>query len=110
MFVFQEESFVEICKCLLPVTDCSGDAATSECALTIINGYLGSGTHYEKYNSWRDSNTRLNWYGAQPEQGTYYGVPAQGSPMVWTTNVVGQVGYQPINMLVNVSNKTWSSK
>ncbi|XP_077867624.1 alpha-amylase-like [Saccoglossus kowalevskii] len=38
-----------------------------------------------KYNSWK-TNEYLDWYGAESNQGEYNGVPADGSPMVWTTD------------------------
>jgi len=76
---------------------CTENAATSPCAISIRHGYLGTGAHYEKYNSWRIGSTRLNWYGGQPDQELYYGQPAQGSPAVWTTNDPTHPGYQPLN-------------
>lgn len=76
---------------------CSADPETSTCAISMESAWLGSGIHYEKHNAWRQGNTKLNWQGSQANQGKYYGMPAQGSPLVWTTNEQGQAGYQPVN-------------
>ena len=87
-------AFMRVC------VGCTDDASVSPCAVSIEYASLGSGTHYEKVNAWSKGSTRLNWYGAQQGQGAYYGQPAQGAPAVWTTNVPGQPGYQPVNRSV----------
>lgn len=76
---------------------CTEDAETSACAVYISTNSLGDTPHYDKYNSWRYGNSKLNWYGAQAGQGTYQGTPAEGTPMAWTTNKGGDPGYQPDN-------------
>ena len=43
------------------------------------------------------SDTKLDWYGAQVGQGTYNGIPAAGSPAVWTTTDPNHPGFQPDN-------------
>ncbi|KAG7177939.1 Pancreatic alpha-amylase-like [Homarus americanus] len=58
---------------------------------------LGTGYHYEKYDAWRVGDTKLDWYGAQIGQGKYDGRPAEGSPLVWTTNDPNAAEYQPLN-------------
>jgi len=78
--------------------ECTGDSdATSECAIPIKIRSLGSDDHYDAYNAWMINDTHLDWWGAQPDQGKYPGVEAQGTGLVWTTNYIGQQGYQPLN-------------
>ncbi|XP_064105510.1 alpha-amylase-like [Macrobrachium nipponense] len=76
---------------------CTETAETDPCAITQETNSLGSETHYEKYNSWRVGDTKLDWFGAQPGQGTYSGQGAEGSPLAWTTNTPGAAGYQELN-------------
>lgn len=76
---------------------CTQDAATSKCAIPISVRSLGTTTHYDKYNSWSAGDTKLDWYGAQPGQGSYMGQPASGTPLAWTTNVQTNAGYQALN-------------
>ncbi|KAK3885398.1 hypothetical protein Pcinc_010396 [Petrolisthes cinctipes] len=61
---------------------------------------LGTIQHYEKYNAWRVGDTRLDWSGAQPGQDVYQGIPAEGTPLVWTTNNVLSPGYQELNTVL----------
>jgi len=77
---------------------CTDDAETSACAIYINTNSMGDTAHYDPYNSWRYGNSKFNWYGAQVGQGAYQGIPAEGTPMVWTTNKGGQSGYQPDNI------------
>jgi alpha-amylase len=77
---------------------CSSDAATSACAIYISHNSLGTTSHYDKYNAWRVNNDKLNWYGAQPNQGTYQGTKAAGTPTAWTSNNPSSPGYQPDNV------------
>lgn len=73
------------------------DAETSPCAISISVNSLGSGDPYLSYNAYRLNDTKLDWYGAQVNQGTYLGKPASGTPMAWTTNVPTAPEYQPLN-------------
>ncbi|CAG0879313.1 unnamed protein product [Darwinula stevensoni] len=65
---------------------CTEDAATSACAISMTTNSLGETAHYSKYNSWREGDTKLDWYGVQPGQGTSNGQPADGTPLAWTSN------------------------
>ncbi|CAG0902207.1 unnamed protein product [Darwinula stevensoni] len=76
---------------------CEEDAETSECAISITTNSLGETAHYEKYNSWREGDTKLDWYGVQTGQGTFNGQPADGSPLAWTSHLTASPGYQPLN-------------
>lgn len=75
---------------------------TDPCAIKMYTNTLGTIEHYEKYNSWRVGDTRLDWGGAQDGQGNYQGMLAQGTPLVWTTNNVLSPGFQELNTLVAV--------
>ncbi|CAG0880034.1 unnamed protein product [Cyprideis torosa] len=76
---------------------CSEDAATSACAIDISTRSLGETEHYSKYNSWREEDNKLDWYGAERSQGTYNGQSAEGSPLAWTSSSSGSPGYQELN-------------
>lgn len=83
-----------------PPTGCSQDAETDPCAIDITTNSLGTTTHYDKYNSWREGDTRLDWMGAQVSQGTYGGQAASGTPLAWTSSTPSNPGYQQLNTLV----------
>ena len=76
---------------------CHSDPETDPCSMSIEHNPLGTGDHYEKYNAWRQGDTKLNWYGAMEGQGDYQGIEAAGTPCVWTTNQLGHPGYQEDN-------------
>ena len=58
---------------------------------------LGGTHHYDKYNAWSVGDTVLDWYGAEDNQGKYMNLPAQGTPMAWTSNNPLSPGYQSLN-------------
>ncbi|XP_064112999.1 alpha-amylase-like isoform X2 [Macrobrachium nipponense] len=76
---------------------CTEDVATDPCAIDMESNSLGETDHYNKYNSWRLGDTRLDWRGAEPGQGIYQGQAAFGSPMAWTSNQPGSPGFQRLN-------------
>jgi len=76
---------------------CTSAASTSACAIPIISSSLGTTAHYDKYNAWRVGDSKLDWYGGEPGQGSYQGSQAQGTPTVWTSNLASSPGYQPDN-------------
>nr|QJE50400.1 alpha amylase-related protein [Diaphanosoma celebensis] len=76
---------------------CTQDAATSNCAIPIAVRSLGATSHYDKYNAWSVGDSKLDWYGAQPGQGSYMGQAASGTPLAWTTNAPSNAGYQALN-------------
>lgn len=39
----------------------------------------------------------MDWYGAEPGQGTYLGEAAGGTPLAWSTNEIGHPYWQPLN-------------
>lgn len=82
---------------------CTSVASTSACAIPIRRGQQTSGSHYAKYNAWSVNDNYLDWYGAEQNQGRYNGAVAEGTPAVWTTNVVGSPGYSKLNTLVFMS-------
>ncbi|XP_045603585.2 alpha-amylase isoform X2 [Procambarus clarkii] len=77
--------------------DCKPDAESDPCSLDITVNKLGTNEHYDKYNAWRQGDTKLDWYGAQEGQGNYNGVQAFGTPLVWTTNNPSAPEYQELN-------------
>lgn len=68
------------------------------CAIPITTRSLGTSTHYDGYNDWRDGDNYLDWHGAEPNQGYHNGMPAAGTPSAWTTNDYNHPGYQDLNM------------
>ncbi|CAG2253198.1 AMY [Mytilus edulis] len=76
---------------------CQHTAAASACAIPIKSHDLGSSDHFAKYNAWRQGDSYLDWYGAEPGQGDYHGQTPQGTPAVWTTNQPGKPGYNELN-------------
>jgi alpha-amylase len=76
---------------------CTDDAATSRCAVAIEHAELGTGYHYEKYNDWKEGDSKLDWYGMEEGQGTWQGMFPEGTPAVWTTTDNTHPGYQPDN-------------
>ncbi|KAK3852672.1 hypothetical protein Pcinc_040753 [Petrolisthes cinctipes] len=76
---------------------CTSDTETDPCAIDITTNSLGTTSHYDKYNSWRVGDTKLDWNGAQTAQGSYSGQVASGTPLAWTSNSQGSPGYQDLN-------------
>ena len=76
---------------------CTEDATTDPCAVAIELASLGSDPHYEKYDAWREGDSHLDWFGAEPGQGSYQGMSSEGTPMAWTTDDNSHPGYQPDN-------------
>ncbi|XP_046454250.1 alpha-amylase-like isoform X3 [Daphnia pulex] len=70
---------------------------TSTCAIDFQMKSLGASSHYDKYNSWSTGDSRLDWYGAEPGQGSYVGQTAEGTPLAWTSNSASSPGYQSLN-------------
>lgn len=44
------------------------------------------GNQWEKYNAWSNGDTKLDWNGAQTEQGKFNNWNAMGTPAAWTTD------------------------
>jgi alpha-amylase len=78
---------------------CQGDSAasTSKCAVPLVHKTNVSLEDFRSYLSWAQSDRYLDWFGAETDQGTYDGIGALGTPLVWTTNKPGQMGYYPLN-------------
>ena len=55
------------------------------------------GDYYAKVQSWSKGDNFLDWQGAEPGQGTFGGLPAGGTPAVWTTNDTSHSGYSQFN-------------
>ena len=51
---------------------CNPDVAVDACAVEIIHKEQ-SGSHFDKYSAWAEGDTHLDWYGAEPGQGSYQG-------------------------------------
>ncbi|CAL4159318.1 unnamed protein product, partial [Meganyctiphanes norvegica] len=77
---------------------CEEPAVTDPCALPMLMRSLGDSSHYDEYNAWRLRDMHLDWWGVEAGQGDYIGIPAEGSPMAWTTNDGTQPGYQHLNV------------
>jgi alpha-amylase len=79
--------------------NCNGDtsAATSNCAVPIVTKTNVSFEDFRSYFNWAQEDDYLDWFGNEPNQGTYDGIIANGTPIVWTTNKQGQFGYNPLN-------------
>lgn len=76
---------------------CTEDVTTDPCAIDITTNSLGTTTHYDGYNSWREGDTKLDWFGAEAGQGTFGGQEASGSPLAWTSSTESNPGYQALN-------------
>ncbi|KAK3099826.1 hypothetical protein FSP39_010394 [Pinctada imbricata] len=76
---------------------CSQDVNSNPCAIPIHSRDVGTGKHYEGYNTWKTGDNYLDWYGAEPGQSSYHGQVPMGTPAVWTTNQVGRDGYTDLN-------------
>jgi len=78
---------------------CQGDssASASKCAIPVVHRTNVSVDDFQAYLSWSQSDQYLDWFGGEANQGTYDGIVAQGTPLVWTTNQQGQLGYHPLN-------------
>ena len=81
----------------LYVAGCTTDAATSPCAVPLRHRAMGTGVYFAKVNAWSKGDNFLNWYGAEPGQGSFGGLPAEGTPAVWTTNDPSHPGYSEFN-------------
>ena len=51
---------------------CTPDVTNDACAVNIIHA-AQSGSHFDKYSAWSEGDTHLDWYGAEPGQGSYEG-------------------------------------
>ncbi|EFX66440.1 hypothetical protein DAPPUDRAFT_229423 [Daphnia pulex] len=80
-----------------PICQDDQDAESSTCAISIQTNSLGNGVPWAKYDAWRVGDTKLDWFGAQPGQGTYMGTTAFGTPLAWTTSNSAKPEYQPLN-------------
>lgn len=76
---------------------CTDDVSTDPCAIGITTNSLGTTDHYNKYNSWREGDVHLDWFGVEPGQGTYGGAEASGSPLAWTSSDPSSPGHQDLN-------------
>ena len=52
---------------------------------------------FTTYSDWEQGDNFLDWWGPEPAQGTHNGLKAAGTPMAYSTNVKGNVAYQPLN-------------
>jgi len=66
--------------------ECNTDA--SQCSIPIRDrlSTMPDTPHYAAYRAWAVGDTKLDWQGAEPGQGTFNGQNAGGSPTAWTTN------------------------
>jgi len=95
---FGEELFIRGGISEFQRAGCTDDARTSECALDIRVRSVGSGDGFAAYNAYKNGDQKLDWYGAENNQGTYHGQQAEGTAMMWTTN-------DKENQLYNAFNK-----
>ena len=62
---------------------------------------LGTDPGFDGYNAWRIGDTKLDWDGAEPGQGSHVlggvTIPPLGTPLVWSTNDDTNPLYQPLN-------------
>ncbi|KAA0192641.1 hypothetical protein HAZT_HAZT001197 [Hyalella azteca] len=77
---------------------CDTDEVTGDaCAIPMRTRLLGTIDHYDGYNAWRAGDNFLDWHGAEAGQGSFYGAPAEGTPLVWTTSNILSPAYQELN-------------
>jgi alpha-amylase len=75
---------------------CTQDANTSPCAIPIRHNTIVP-ANFTTYIDWSVGDYHLDWYGAEVGQGAYLGQAAAGTPLAWSTNKVGALGYQELN-------------
>ncbi|XP_052722542.1 alpha-amylase-like [Crassostrea angulata] len=74
---------------------CTDNPVTSPCSIPIRHS--PEPTYSPAVNAWKVGDNYLDWYGAEPGQGSYGGSQATGSPALWTTNQKGVAEYSPLN-------------
>lgn len=74
---------------------CTDNPVTSPCSIPIRHS--PEPTYSGAVNAWKVGDNYLDWYGAEPGQGSYGGSQATGSPALWTTNQKGVAEYSPLN-------------
>lgn len=82
------------------VTGCVPEAKSDPCAIPIRDRDEGTSQHLDAYNTWRVGDDHLDWYGSESGQGRFNGQEAQGTPGIWTTNLLGKHGYSHFNRYV----------
>lgn len=90
-------------KCLsnIVLTGCTGDAATSACAIPMSLRSVGTRADlFGAYDAWRVGDRYFDWYGKEAGQGSFNGWQPDGTPGVWTTNDKTNAAYNPLNTLV----------
>jgi alpha-amylase len=80
-------------------TGCSVDNSHCEsdkCSMQIVHE-TNVNKYFATYIDWAQGDHCLDWYGPEPDQGTYDGQPSIGSPMAYTTNDKADPAYNPLN-------------
>jgi alpha-amylase len=77
---------------------CKGDssASSSRCSVPIVHRTNVS-SEILTYLGWSQEDNYLDWFGGEANQGTYDGVPAEGTPLTYTTNKASEIHYDPLN-------------
>ncbi|XP_038066973.1 LOW QUALITY PROTEIN: uncharacterized protein LOC119736999 [Patiria miniata] len=78
------------------------EGCTEACTVPIIHVTPGNNP---QYNAWKTGDAILDWYGAEEGQNSYENIPAEGTPLIWTTNDKNSIanvatdgfGYTPLN-------------
>jgi hypothetical protein len=76
--------------------NCNSPASTSSCAIPIYDNTTVP-LVFDEYLGFHQNDNYLDWFGAEPNQGTHDGVQASGTPLVYSTNDPTAVEYQPYN-------------
>ncbi|KAI1701699.1 alpha amylase, catalytic domain-containing protein [Ditylenchus destructor] len=64
-------------------------------------------TVYSAYQQWKQGDGYLDFKESEARQGTHDGVPASGTPLIWTTNSVGNPAFNKLNADHNLGDSYW---
>ncbi|KAI1705403.1 alpha amylase, catalytic domain-containing protein [Ditylenchus destructor] len=64
-------------------------------------------TVYSAYQQWKQGDVYLDFKDGEARQGTHDGLPASGTPLIWTTNTVGNPAFSQLNADHNLGDSYW---
>ena len=76
---------------------CSSNAEDSACAVDIRIRSIGDGPAFEQYNTYRNGDMKLDWYGREMRQQMHNGIPASGTHLQETSSDPTSEIYHPFN-------------
>ncbi|KAI1705404.1 alpha amylase, catalytic domain-containing protein [Ditylenchus destructor] len=67
-------------------------------------------TVYSAYQQWKQGDVYLDFKDGEARQGTHDGAPASGTPLIWTTNSVGNPAFNQLNADHNLGDSYWMAE